>query len=423
MFKMAIEMFWIERKKALGLILSITATLSVCLIFMQFFTNPNLMSRITQADIQLFTESYAKVLLGFGILVVCISLIGYSCQYYNRTNSRQIGMLKLSGLNEIELAVYQFIQLIIIMVASIIISFVLSLVFVPMSLFIIYNFIGIQDTYFYYNLNLYLTTIAIIPLIMILIIFLEVQYSITNDVCTLITTNNNVVSRKSNSSLSIPDFVYLLMYVVGLYTMYIGDDVNAGFAVSSCIGAIGAYGMFYYWLPHTFDEMIDDLVMKGEKYVVLGDLALFMQQSKTLILFIMVSVILLPTFILASVGRPTLRVSLHVALILINILLSSSLINRFSIDQLQKNNHYVNLMKMGLTRDEVRNISTSQGNYFYLVLWIFTGCYLASIFLTFYLKAGLSMNMMFIILLEYIIPYLVSQIIVYINKRRTIKCL
>lgn len=423
MIKMAIEMFWVERKKALGLILSITASLCVCLIFMQFFTNPNLISRVTKNDVNLFTEGYGKSLLGFGILVICISLIGYSCRYYNLTNSRQIGMLKLSGLNNFEIAKYQFIQLLILMIIPIVLTFLLSLVLIPLSLFIIYNYIDIQANYFFYNIDLYLLVMLVIPCIMILIIFLQVEYSIKSDVVSLISTDHNITVRKTSNFVSLPDFAYLMMYALGIYTMFVDKSVDVGFTISSCIGAIGAYGMIYHWLPNTIDEMIEDMNLKGESYVVFGDLALFMQQSKSLILFIMISVILLPSFILASAGMPTLKISLHIAIILINILLSSSLINRFSIDQLQKNNHYSNLIKMGLTKDEVKKIATRQSNYFYIVLWIFTGIYLVSIFVSFYLKAGSAWNDVGIILLEFIIPYLVSQIIVYVNKRRSIQCL
>ena len=39
--------------------------------------------------------------------------------------------------------------------------------------------------------------------------------------------------------------------------MYVGEELDAGFAIASCIGAISAYGLFYYFIPHTLNEMVD----------------------------------------------------------------------------------------------------------------------------------------------------------------------
>ena len=37
------------------------------------------------------------------------------------------------------------------------------------------------------------------------------------------------------------------------------DLQDAGFSIAACIGAIGAYGMFYYFIPHTILDMFDHL--------------------------------------------------------------------------------------------------------------------------------------------------------------------
>lgn len=90
-----------------------------------------------------------------------------------------------------------------------------------------------------------------------------------------------------------------------------------------------------------------------------------MQQSKSLIVYIMLSVILFPTFILVTTKRSFIFMILQIAFILINILLSTSLMNRFFIDLYEKKSHYSNLFKIGLKRKEVIQVSTQQGNYFY----------------------------------------------------------
>lgn len=150
----------------------------------------------------------------------------------------------------------------------------------------------------------------------------------------------------------------------------------------------------------------------------LGDVSIFMQQSKSLIVYIMLSIILFPTFILVTTQRPFIFMILQIAFILINILLSTSLMNRFFIDLYEKKNHYSNLFKIGLNRKEVIQVSTQQGNYFYGLFWIFTLIYMFCIISVFYLKIQISLSIILCLVLEYMIPYLISQIVVYMSKRR-----
>ena len=189
--------------------------------------------------------------------------------------------------------------------------------------------------------------------IFIIILALQMGY-INRNLITSLMQPYQTTAYNENKLFDIPDYIYILGYLLGLYTMYVGDEFSAGFAISSCIGAISAYGLFYYWVPHVIEEALEDLDINATNCIVLGDLALFMKQSKILIVLIMLSVILLPTFIFSSRDMKLLHIALHIASILINILLSMSIINRFNIDNLEKVKHFSNLRKIGLTKKEVK---------------------------------------------------------------------
>ena len=88
------------------------------------------------------------------------------------------------------------------------------------------------------------------------------------------------------------------------------------------------------------------------------------------------------------------------------------------IDLYEKKSHYSNLFKIGLKRKEVIQVSTQQGNYFYGLFWIFTLIYMFCIISVFYLKTQVSVSIILCLVLEYTIPYLISQIVVYMSKRR-----
>ena len=384
MLKFALEMLWTERKKAYGLIVSIVTTLSICLLFLHFIINPYLAKKVTYDDILDFSEPYCIMLMGLFILMVCVSLICYSCNYYMKLHAREIGMLKMAGFNQGKVVLYQLIQMIMIIVVSVIITCCLSLVTTPIFLTVVYRYCHIHQSIFYFNTRLFSMIGILVVCILIVLIGMQVNY-----------INNNSLSSLIN----------------------VGEELDAGFAIASCIGAISAYGLFYYFIPHTLNEMVDSLNLKGEDTIVLGDLALFMQQSKLLIVFIMLAVILIPTFIFSSLHMKMLHIALHIGAILINFVLCLSVVSRFDIDALEKKEHFKNLCKMGLTNQDVKKISYKEGNGFYVVLWIFAGIYILSIACTFLIRASIDLGLVGIVLLEFVVPYGMAELIVYLKKR------
>ena len=417
MIKFSLEMLWSERRKVYGLCTSMVMTLSICLLFLQFLMNPNLTQKITSIDIFQFSETFCISLFGLFILAVCVSLICYSCNYYMKLHAREIGMVKMAGFSQGKIVLYQLIQMITIMVVSVIITFCLSLVTTPIFLTIVYRYCHIHQNVFYFNTRLFSMIGILVVCILIILIGMQINYINNNSLSSLIKDKYITTQKEDHRVFIIPDYIYILGYFLGLYAMYVGEELDAGFAIASCIGAISAYGLFYYFIPHTLNEMVDSLNLKGEDTIVLGDLALFMQQSKLLIVFIMLAVILIPTFIFSSLHMKMLHIALHIGAVLINFVLCLSVVSRFDIDALEKKEHFKNLCKMGLTNQDVKKISYKEGNGFYVVLWIFAGIYILSIACTFLIRASIDLGLVGIVLLEFIVPYGMAEFIVYLKKR------
>ena len=417
MIKFSLEMLWSERRKVYGLCTSVVMTLSICLLFLQFLINPNLTQKITSIDILQFSETFCIALFGLFILAVCISLICYSCNYYMKLHASEIGMVKMAGFSQGKIILYQLIQMITIMVVSVMITCCLSLVTTPIFLTIVYRYCHIHQSVFYFSTRLFSMIGILVACILVVLIAMQINYINNNSLSSLIKDKYITTQKEDRRVFIIPDYIYILGYFLGLYAMYVGEELNAGFAIASCIGAISAYGLFYYFIPHTLNEMVDSLNLKGEDTIVLGDLALFMQQSKLLIVFIMLAIILIPTFIFSSIHMKMLHIALHIGAVLINFVLCLSVVSRFDIDALEKKEHFKNLCKMGLTNQDVKKISYKEGNGFYIVLWIFAGIYILSIACTFLIRASIDLGIVGIVLLEFVVPYGMAEVIVYLKKR------
>ena len=431
MLSISIEMLFKEKKKIMSLMLSLIATFVVCIVFIQFFSNPYLIKMtsishkiaygsnyILPLDVVNFSDNFAVMTLSIALLIICIFLISYSCYYYCLTSSVELGFLKMAGYNTFHILCYKAIQMLVITIVSLLISVILSFIFVPLVLLIINIYTKSNIPLFNFSIKSYLFLLGIVLFIFVLLIAFETKYVISTNISGLLKTNNMNGYKVDNRSLKIPDVVFLIAYCVGLFAMYVGKELDLGFVIASCVGALGAYGMFYYWVPNTILELFDDVEIEAKKYVVLGNVSMFMQQSRTLIILIMISVIIFPSLILFADSRPFLSIALHIAFVLTNILLATSLINRFQIDNHEKKGSYNNLMKIGLSKSEVTNISTQQVNVFYIIFWIFTLIYILCIFIAFFIRGKLNIVLGLKVLLEYTVPYLLSQLIIYQYKRR-----
>ena len=72
----------------------------------------------------------STVLLVF--MLICIYLIVYSANYYNKVHSRILGLLKIFGHTNQEIVVFFVIQLVIILVVSLILFTLLRIVVTPL---------------------------------------------------------------------------------------------------------------------------------------------------------------------------------------------------------------------------------------------------------------------------------------------------
>ena len=169
MLSISIEMLFKEKKKIMSLMLSLIATFVVCIVFIQFFSNPYLIKMtsishkiaygsnyILPLDVVNFSDNFAVMTLSIALLIICIFLISYSCYYYCLTSSVELGFLKMAGYNTFHILCYKAIQMLVITIVSLLISVILSFIFVPLVLLIINIYTKSNIPLFNFSIKSYL---------------------------------------------------------------------------------------------------------------------------------------------------------------------------------------------------------------------------------------------------------------------------
>ena len=200
-----------------------------------------------------------------------------------------------------------------------------------------------------------------------------------------------------------------------------GKEIEAFDILFSFFGAVGAYGVFRHYLPHHYNRNALKYCKTAKDLLIKEDVSLIMQQSKSFILILMVAMIGIVPFICGTTDNSLFNFEMHLAFVITNILLSLTLINRFKIDHIQRREHFHAIYQLGFARAEIDFVYMQEIKYYFRHLWILSIIYIFNIFIVFYFNQGMGIMTTFIIMAEYLIPYMLAEMIILYERKEEIK--
>ena len=178
MFGFIFEYFMREKKKSLSLIGVVTASLVLLNMTLNMFydttLNPPLDMINSMSD---FFITLFRLSIIFLFMVVCVYLIVYSTNYYNKVNSKILGILKIFGFSTTQIVVFFLTQVMIILAISFVLYTILSIILMPLLFKGIYWYLQ-QRYVFAHSMRTYFETIAFLFMVTLLMLFLEFRYII-----------------------------------------------------------------------------------------------------------------------------------------------------------------------------------------------------------------------------------------------------
>ena len=433
MLQISLQMLWKERKKALNLGITITITVCVCIIFLQFFNNPiinylvNILKdttkvygyeAITEYEVMRFYDGMYKGTMVIILLVIFISLIMYSCNYYNKTNSRIVGLLKIMGCRDREILFFQMIQLIVITLISYLIAVGISFLLIPLCQALAYLYMGVSENIFYYALETYVDSLPLVLLLLVFMTFMQISYSIRGVIPDLL-KNDEIVSFKKRRRITIVANVnYIVLFIIGTFTIYI-SDLNQGLIFPAGLYVIGAYNLGVMCFPNLLEKWIKLKNIDAKESLIFNNFILNLQQMKSVILMFVLSSAILLTMMCTNLDDLQYMILFQLGYVLTNIVLSFTLINRFRINQINKKQYYRNLSRLGLNYEEIRYMTKKEKTLMYEMIAVLSLVYLSNLNIAFVYRDKMGVLSALFLILELIIPLFISyRVAVYQEEMR-----
>lgn len=328
----ALKMLFIEKKKAMSLVFNLAIMICLSGVMLNMLENPKMQI------VYLFINDVANLLsiLYFFLIIICIWLVAYSCLYYIRINSRGFALIRLAGYDFLQLVKYMVIQNLMIVLMAAILGYLMMVVLIPVVQMIIYSYVGMNYNIFYISWSAIYQSFLLLLLTTVIMVFLDIYYINRMSIPEMLKMHNIVSYKTDKRLIKMPKILFVVLYLIGLIILFYSDDLSFGTILICIIGVIGVYGILYYIIPDYLQARIDNKKLKPLDYVVSGNVSLFLQQAKMIIMLILITVIVFPIVILITSVYPLYHIQVHIIFVLVNVLTWMTLYSRFKLDFQEK---------------------------------------------------------------------------------------
>ena len=266
MFNFSIQYFFKEIRKNIMMIGVVSSALLLLSLILNMFYNTVLNPPLNTNDLAAFYVGLLRFTIIMLFMLMCIYLVIYSINYYNKVHSRILGLLKIFGNTTYEIVIFFTLQIVIILLISFLVFTLLNIVVTPLLFKLISYYIKKTVTTILFG-KAYLDTLAFFFLTILVIIFVEFRYIIQTPTTHLI-KGDEVISYRIKSKNLFKEILYFLLLCYGLFII-VTSKLELDLVVPLSLCVIGINGIIKFTIPRIVQTVILQKNISGELLVVL----------------------------------------------------------------------------------------------------------------------------------------------------------
>ena len=413
--KFALHMLKADFKRNLFYCGSLIFSTIVVFVFFNMTTNPNLGGDPTGVS------SSFTTILSMIVVVIAMVMAFFANSYYLSGKSKELAIESLSGGSVLTLANYLLTQ-----------NTVIMLIAIPLGLGIGYLCIPLINSYLYAQLRViddvwkiyptgFWMTIVSLTTEMFWLVLVDTGYAYRTEITSLISAEQQMNSRKGKMISNIPDFVYVILYMVPV-AIFILTEANATvYLVASCLGLFGVSGLLNYTIPNLLNKLTrKKLLTHKHKIISVGNLNYSLRQSTTLIQMVIISAVFLVCFMCIYFKNPEQLILVLMSYIVLTFLMAVSIAYKVIIEANVRKKSFRHLKMIGYVTSDLKRIIRQEVTGLYSVIVLFPVVYLLIIFIKFIQTGMMTLTFAVGVILFYVIIFFFAGIISYFLYKQTI---
>ena len=411
MFDFTLKYFFKEIKKNISMIAVITGAMLLLSLILSMFYNTMLNPPLKTDDLAAFYMELFRLTVILIFMLICIYVVVYSTNYYNKIHSKILGLLKIFGYTTKEIVFFFMIQMTMILIISFVLFTLFSMLMTPI-LFKFLSFYLQEKMVFVFFGKSYLDTLAFFFLTILVIVFVEFRYIIQTPTTHLI-KGDETISYKIKTKSLFKEFLYVALFLYGLYII-LTSVLKIDLIVPLSLCVFGVNGIIKYTLPRMIQVILLKKDVKGETLVMLKNYIFIINQMGMLILLSILINLMMPLMIYIYLDQAGFFIEF-----LFMYIFTSLILNYIIYQSLENKQTYKKLYTLGYDVQTIKKYSQKEISLFYITLFVCMSLYILTLTISLIIKGVLSTNALFICFV-YILPMVMMWGSAYYKEGRSV---
>lgn len=369
-------------------------------------------------------------------IFVCMVEVFFANDFFVKTKSRHLAVLLICGGRFVQLAEFLLCQTFILLGAAIPVGLLAAVLIIPLMNTVLSAFLG-RAFSFGVGLSAAGGTAVVLLTLVFWTTYLNMAFAYRNNALSLlneqqITTGDgqslmNNIAREKNGERGTFSRVFSKIKGVVAAVMFFGPLLLMRQAPDS-IFALSLIGMagFLLCISSIIIPLLDLLmhrfrISEPRSVAILGFLRTDIKILRINLILIVLSSVLMISIFVTSIDSPTTLMLALLTYIVMNILLSLSIMFKFATNVLSRRKYFMTMAQLGYLKKDLHRIVISEVSILYLFLLAACLTYLGTIFAVFTGNGILSPSFAGILLLAFVIPLAACYIITTVYYFRAVR--
>lgn len=361
------------------------------------------------------------------VVGICMVVIFFANDFFAKKKAKDMAVRLVCGSTYIQIAKFLLYQSAILLVIAIPVGILSAIVSIPIINTILLNCFR-TSLVLSFQWDAAFSTALILTVVIFYSTLLNLGYAYRNSIHTLINEeklnlNNNVPMFQMNFKLSkkTKKILSSLLFVLPIILFYIYGNDSKTILAFSIVGMLG----FFMFLNNVLIPFLNKLTHQlktdhSSLLVYLGFIRTNIIVLKKNIVLLIISDIFFVSLLAASLENPLEMILAFISFVTINILLSLSIMFKYSTEIAVRRKFYLSLERIGYTKKELSSVIKKEVYIFYTIIIFFCLFYICNMMISLAIHHVIHINLLIILVLCFIIPLLICSLLNHIHYKKTI---
>lgn len=405
--KFALRMLKADFKKSLFYCGSLIFSTMIVFVFFNMTANP-----VYGGDPSGKSQSFTTI-LSLIVVIIAMVMAFFANSFYLANKSKELAIETLSGGSVLTLANYILTQ-----------NFLIMLIAIPIGLVLGYLTIPLINSYLYPRLDATSSiwqiypagigyTIVSLATEMVWLVIVDTGYAYRTEIISLIQAEKTM-NPKSKGMIKLPDFVFVLLYVLPMILILTLEEEATMYLAISCIGLFGISGILKAVMPKMLRRVVQNKYYNHpHKIISINNLNHSLKQATTLIQMVIISATFLVCFMCVYFENPQQLVIILMSYAVLTFMMAVSITYKVMIEAMQRKLSFRHLKMIGYVTKDLKKVIAQEVFGLYAVIIIFPLLYFIAILFKFVVAGKITGIFGLGILLFYILIFVIAGFISY----------